>query len=536
MRVKELEQVEKTLNESEIREGTIVQSIPDALFIVNDKGIIRKTNNKTQEIFGYIPEELIDQPIEIVIPEWSRDAHKGHRKEYNAHPTMREMGATLNISAKRKDGTEFTADVSLSPFNNNGDKYILCVVRDITGRKKSEEEVLKFSRAVEQSPVSVMITDTNGDIEYVNPKFERLTGYTLDEVKGQNPRFLNAGVSPKVCYKELWNLIKDGKEWRGEFHNRKKNGELFWEFASISPIFDGAGKITHYLGVKEDITGRKKIEEELRDYKEHLEKMVDDRTTELKRINKKLDRELIQRKKTAEELVITNTKLKSAQDRISTSEKLATIGKLAGVMAHEIRNPLGIISNSIYFLKMTLKKSMDEKVKKHLKILKTEIENADKIISDVLGFARIKTPILAERDINYLVKKTIPKLTIPKSIKVKTAFGKNLPKVFVDDTQMKQVFSNMILNAAQSMSNGGELKIVTNQVNGSLVVAFKDLGCGISEENLGKIFEPLFTTKAKGIGLGLTGCKSIVENHKGRIEIQSEVNKGTTVMVKLPAV
>jgi PAS domain S-box-containing protein len=93
--------------------------------------------------------------------------------------------------------------------------------------KNSEEEILKFSRAVEQSPVSVMITDTKGDIEYVNPKFERLTGYTLDEVKGQNPRFLNAGGSPKVCYKELWNLISDGKEWSGEFHNRKKMGNYF---------------------------------------------------------------------------------------------------------------------------------------------------------------------------------------------------------------------------------------------------------------------------------------------------------------------
>ena len=530
----ELKKTEEALHSSEAEYRDLYDNSPDMYVSVDlHTSRIIRCNQTLSTTLGYTKEEIIGQRVfRICNPDCLKDTTKVFK-------IIVETGEVHNaeLQLKRRDGRKLDVILNASTVRDERGNVLYCrsALRDITERKKSEEEIIKFSRAVAQSPVSVMITDTKGDIEYINPKCENLTGYTLDEVKGQNPRILNAGVSTKVDYKELWDLITNGKEWRGEFHNRKKNGELFWEFASISPILDRTGKITHYLAVKEDITERKKIEKELRDHEEHLEKMVDDRTLELQMINTKLDHELVEHKRTAEELAMTNTKLKAAQDRIINSEKLATIGKLAGVMGHEIRNPLGIIRNSIYYLNMILKKSKQEKVKKHLDILQIEINNADKIISDVLGFARIKAPTLAEHDINNLIKKTVATTPdIPRSIKVKTDFGKELPKVFVDDTQMKLVFSNMIINAVQSMPNGGELKIATNQVNGSCVVAFRDLGCGISEENLNNVFEPLFTTKAKGIGLGLTGCKSIVENHKGRIEIQSEVNKGTTFMVKLP--
>ena len=139
---------------------------------------------------------------------------------------------------------------------------------DITERKRTEEELRKLSRAVEQSPASVVITDRQGNIEYVNPKFTRLTGYSPDEVRGKNPRILKSGEQPPEVYQELWSTITSGMEWRGEFHNRKKSGEFFWEAASISPIKNPEGKITHFIGVKEDITERKEAEEALKESEE----------------------------------------------------------------------------------------------------------------------------------------------------------------------------------------------------------------------------------------------------------------------------
>jgi PAS domain S-box-containing protein len=132
--------------------------------------------------------------------------------------------------------------------------------QEIAEHKKSEEKLHKLSRAVEQSSSIVIITDTEGEIEYVNPKFSQVSGYSFEEVIGENPRILKSGEQPSEFYKELWDTIKSGGEWRGEFHNRKKNGELYWEYASISPVRNTEGVITHFLAVNEDITERKHLE------------------------------------------------------------------------------------------------------------------------------------------------------------------------------------------------------------------------------------------------------------------------------------
>ena len=139
---------------------------------------------------------------------------------------------------------------------------VIVVSHDNTERRQVEEQLRALSRAVEQSPASIIITDVKGNIEYVNPRFCELTGYSSDEVVGQNPRVLKSGEMPPEGYKQMWETISRGDEWRGEFHNRKKNGEFYWEFASISGIRDAAGKVTHYLAVKEDVTERKRIEVE----------------------------------------------------------------------------------------------------------------------------------------------------------------------------------------------------------------------------------------------------------------------------------
>ena len=175
-----------------------------------------------------------------------------------------------------RDGNRIYVETSTHPIKNaKGEVYqVVHVARDIAERKRTEEELRKLSRAMEQSPASVVITDAEGIIEYVNPKFVQLTGYTTAEAIGQNPRILKSGKQPPEFYRELWETITRGEEWRGEFHNRKRNGDFYWEFASISPIKNEEGAITHFIGVKEDISERKRAEEELRAEKAFSESML----------------------------------------------------------------------------------------------------------------------------------------------------------------------------------------------------------------------------------------------------------------------
>ena len=227
------------------------------------------------------------------------------------------------------------------------------------------------------------------------------------------------------------------------------------------------------------------------------------------------------------ELVVTTNKL-------AREEKLATIGKLAGIMGHEIRNPLGVIRNSIYFLTMKFKESMDEKVKRHMGIMETEIVAADKIISDVLDFARTRPPSFSEAEINSVVEASLSKISIPKTIKIQTDLGENLPKINIDIAQIQQIFSNLIANAIEAMPKGGELRVTTAQTDSFIFITLKDTGVGIPKENIDKLFTPLFSTKTKGLGLGLAACQNIINAHQGKIEFESQEGQGTTFTIKLP--
>jgi PAS domain S-box-containing protein len=177
---------------------------------------------------------------------------------------------------KRKDGALIWVElVSSLVFAEGRPVAVQGIARDITERKRTEEQLRKLSQAVEQSPASTIITEKAGRIEYVNPRFTKLTGYSLKEVEGLNPRFLKGDATSTGTYRELWRTITAGGEWRGEFHNRKKNGELFWEWASISPVHDADGAITHFLAVKEDITERRNAEQKLREQAALLDKAQD---------------------------------------------------------------------------------------------------------------------------------------------------------------------------------------------------------------------------------------------------------------------
>ena len=256
-----------------------------------------------------------------------------------------------------------------------------------------------------------------------------------------------------------------------------------------------------------------------------------------------------------EQLKLKVKQLLDAQEELVRKEKLSILGQLSGSVGHELRNPLSAINNAVYFLKTVMPDCRDA-VKDYLEIIKNEVDTANRIISDLLDFSRTKLPQAAGITAGELLVRSLEKCCIPEGISVTRDIPDDLPRVFVDLFQMGQIFQNLITNAVQAMPEGGSLRIAARRVSSSefqvlssdlkpetsnltpdgdfIEISVSDTGEGISPENMKKLFQPLFTTKAKGIGLGLVVCKKLVEANRGRIEVESELGKGTTFRVCLP--
>jgi len=254
---------------------------------------------------------------------------------------------------------------------------------------------------------------------------------------------------------------------------------------------------------------------------------------ELRSTNEELETSNEELQSATEELEAANEELRRTQEELIQKEKLAAVGQLASGVGHELRNPLGVIKNAVYYIKSKIGKD-DPKLTKHITIMEKEIANSNKIISDLLGFSRIRPPAVNFQDINKVVENTLQVVEIPENVRLNKELGRNLPYVVADADQMRQVFVNLSLNAIQAMPDGGWLKIATRKNDGFIEVEFADTGCGIPEENMKKLYDPFFTTKARGVGLGLAVTQGIIARHNGNIEVKSEVGKGTVFLVKLP--
>ncbi|KJR42211.1 sporulation kinase [Candidatus Magnetoovum chiemensis] len=229
----------------------------------------------------------------------------------------------------------------------------------------------------------------------------------------------------------------------------------------------------------------------------------------------------------------TEEKLNIDEELIK-KERLEFIEQLFSSAGHELRNPLGVISNSVFFLNMILK-DQDEKVKKHLNIIKSEIDRAAIIISQIIDCSKTGPPNLAKSNLNSVINQAVLNIYIPENIRIKAEFDLTLPTSYIDSQQITQLFINLITNSIEAMPSGGELKIQTSITNNCITTQICDTGCGISNENIAKIYEPFFTTKTKGRGLGLFIARKIVERHHGTTTVDSKLNEGTCVTIKLPA-
>jgi signal transduction histidine kinase len=260
-----------------------------------------------------------------------------------------------------------------------------------------------------------------------------------------------------------------------------------------------------YTAIFTNITERKKYEQSLKDQSAWLEALIEERTEELQ----------------------------EAQAQLIQREKMAQLGQLARAIAHELRNPLGVISNAVYYLKSTYaeKESM---MTEYFNIIETEVNNSERTITDLLDYSREPVPLLEETDVHQMLEDVINRIPAPDSIKVTTKSKESMPTAWIDGRQIGMVLANLLTNAYQAMPNGGNLDIDISQQDNQVRLAIHDTGSGISQENIETIFEPFYTTKPKGIGLGLAISKTLVEVNGGQIHVESSENEGSTFTLILP--
>lgn len=253
------------LEESALRTQSILDSALDVIISMDARGVITTWNPQAEKVFGWTANEAVGRClVETIIPERFRDAHRAVLDRFLQTGVGTVMSQRRELTALHRDGHEFPVELSLSAVSSGGGYTFNGFLRDITERLQQEQEVRKLSQVVKHTSASVIITDMAGTIEFVNEAFVDVTGYTLEEVKGKNPRLLKSGFTPAQTYGEMWSELSAGRDWRGELHNRRKNGELFWGLAAITPLRDAQGMTTHYVAVQEDITVRKQMEDELR--------------------------------------------------------------------------------------------------------------------------------------------------------------------------------------------------------------------------------------------------------------------------------
>ncbi len=272
--ITQLKRAENALKESEEMNRSITQSANDGMVSINADGLIMSWNMAAERIFGFKAASMIGRNLSDVIPKESLESNGQELRLLLSDKKDEVVGKTFEIMSRRKDGLKFPIELSISGWQANNQKYYTSIIRDISVRKSNEEQINKLSTAVEQSPSIIVITDLEGTIQYVNPKFTELTGYSKEEVIGNNARILKSGLQGDTFYNTFWETIKAGATWQGNFHNMRKDGSLFWESASISPITDANGQRTNYIKVSEDITERLEAEQALKASQEQYSKLI----------------------------------------------------------------------------------------------------------------------------------------------------------------------------------------------------------------------------------------------------------------------
>lgn len=427
-------------------------------------------------------------------------------------------------------GTIFI-EIHSSPLRNAKGEIVAGIeaVRDITERKRAEQELKMFSQAINEAMDGVQIVGLDGKILYSNKAVEEIYGFTDEEFRGRDVNEMNA--DREFAKTVIFPAIQKHGRWSGEVTVLHKSGRSFPVWLSTSFVKNDAGEPISMVGIIRDITKRKKIEEELKKHQEQLEDLVEERTAELKSSNSRLQKEIAERERMEAEL--------------SRVQKLESLGLLAGGIAHDFNNLLGAIMGNISLAML----DVDPENSAYQQLTKAERASfrAQDLTRQLLTFSRGGAPVKKRITLPGIITEAAGFSLRGSRVLHELSIAADLWPVKADEGQMMQVFNNLLINADQAMPSGGIIRIAAGNVElgpgdvpslaaGRYVrVTVSDQGTGIPREHLGKIFDPYFTTKQKGSGLGLAATYSIIRKHDGHIIVESELGKGTVFHIYLPA-
>jgi two-component system, cell cycle sensor histidine kinase and response regulator CckA len=478
--ITERKAAEEALRESEARYRSLFDQSPLGIYQTTPDGRILAANLALLRMLGYSTlEELAARDLEL-------DGYEPNYPRRNFKELIERDGEVMALESAwlKRDGEVLRVRESARAVRDGEGRTLHYegTVEDVTAQRRGEEERRRLVAAVEQASETIVITDTEGRIEYVNPAFERTTGYTREEAIGQKPSLLKSGRQDSAYYATLWQTIARGEIWKGHFVNRRKDGALYEEEATISPIRDGRGAIMSFVAVKRDVTREAALQAQLRQ-----------------------------------------------------AQKMEAVGTLAGGIAHDFNNLLQALLSSTQAARL---QSRELGVDRTLAEIQSQVQRGTSLTRQLLLFSR-QVPTQRERlDLAALVEEQAAMLRrlLPETIELAVDTGSTPTPVHADAGQLSQVLTNLVVNARDAMPGGGRLTISTACRGREVVLEVADSGVGMPPEVRERIFDPFFTTKphGRGTGLGLTVVWGIARDHGGSVEVRSALGEGSTFRIVLP--
>ena len=463
---------------------------PEGIFTYVSSSVTQVLGYSTAEFLTHFGEYMTDHPANQEATRRMEQSMKGIQQP------------PYDVEIYHKEGGVCWLAVSETPVRDSRGRVVAVegVAHSITERKQVEAKLNRFALVIEQASESVIITNTTGIITYVNPAFERVTGYTSTEVIGQNPRILKSGEMDEAVYRDLWESITRGDSWSGTLVNKRKDGTLFTEETTISPLRAASGAIASFVAVKRNVTRELELEEQF-----------------------------------------------------LQAQKMEAVGQLAGGVAHDFNNLLQVIIGYGYIAQEA--SDVDSEIYQGLDQVMKAADRATILVQQLLAFSRKQVLKLEVLDLSVLVSdmaKMIQRV-LGEHIAFNLLSEPGLKSILADKGQIEQVLMNLCVNARDAMAGGGTLTIETGNIEVDaafveanawakcghfVVLSLTDTGCGMDEETQRRIFEPFFTTKGlgKGTGLGLSTVFGITRQHNGMVHVYSEPGTGTTFKVYLPRI
>ncbi|MDQ6954014.1 MAG: PAS domain S-box protein, partial [Mariprofundaceae bacterium] len=509
----EFEALEKTWAMRERRVQLILNHVPDGVLTVNKTGQVISANKTARKMFGRTMEELQNENIlKHLYP-------PGHVVKDNVGSLdgfdLTVLSETLReCVGEGYDGKTFPLELKVCPFQSdymvftrtsefeelNEQDNFLVFLRDLSSRKRSESEMHLLAAVVNQASDAILITNPLGKIEYVNSSFHRITQYKREEVIGKNPKILKSGEYGASYYERMWFDLMDGKLWKDVFINRRKDGSTYQAEQAIAPIFDSYGNISHFVAIQRDITRERDLQAQM----EHL-------------------------------------------------QRLESLGVLASGIAHDFNNILTVVMGNVELLGIDLDDNSENR--KSLAAITSAGARGAGLCRELMAYAGKGKNEITWVDLKQLFEELghLLQVTIPQHITMSFELDDKLPCVRADVMQLEQVMMNLLINAREAIgSNDGKIHVSGKRINidrawfetayfdhlpenlDFVQLTIRDNGCGMSSDVKARVFDPFYTTKFTGRGLGMSAVLGIIKTHQGAIRCDSEVDIGTSFSVLLP--